>query len=239
MRGLAIETSSLVGSVALFEFDPSDFSILKAKDWQRQQSHSELVTPAIEELLSSLKWKPRELNVIAIGNGPGSFTGVRVAVNVARAMAYSLNIPVMTFNSHRILAEQARQRTSLPILTLTNAFKQMVFAAKYEHASGKNGELVETRAPQALSLDQILDFAESSVLCLGDGPTAYPLNDQILARLKIDPQFSVHPSAKDLCRMCAKIPAAGVPLSWQEVKPLYIRASAAEENLENVRKSKK
>jgi len=237
MRGLAIETSSLVGSVALFEFDPSNFSILKTKNWQREQSHSELVTPAIEDALLSHGWRPQDLNIIAISNGPGSFTGVRVAVNVARAMAYSLNIPVMTFNSHRALAEQARHKTSLPIITLTNAFKQMVFAAKYEHAS--DGELREVQAPLVLSLDKILEFADAPALCLGDGPQSYPLDSQTSARLKIDPNFSVHPSAKDLCRLCAMVPDAGQTLAWQHVKPLYIRASAAEENLESVRKSKK
>ncbi len=237
MRGLAIETSSLVGSVALFELKPNGLSILGDRNWQREQSHSELVTPAIENLLAAQGLKPQDLQMIAVSVGPGSFTGVRVGINVARAMAYSLNLPIFTFNSHRILVEQARQKTDLPIVTMTNAFKQMVFVAKYSHSADQ--ELDEIEAPHALSLEQLRESLLSPVLCLGDGPEVYSLTESLGDLLKIDPQFSIYPSAKDLCRLCAKISTNVVPLPWREVKPLYIRASAAEENLESLRKSKK
>src|SRR4051812_31966135 len=95
---LAFTTSTNRGSVAL-----TDGARVWKKQWTRSGQHSEILTPSIKKILTSAKIKPRDLEAIAVDKGPGSFTGCRLAVNVARTMAYTLGIPIFTESSLTII----------------------------------------------------------------------------------------------------------------------------------------
>jgi tRNA threonylcarbamoyladenosine biosynthesis protein TsaB len=214
--GLAVETSVAHGSVALFD----GARILATRDWQRQQSHSEFVTPAIASLLRECGLATRDLKRLAVGLGPGSFTGVRVAVNVARALAFVHNLPVYAVDSHRILAEGA-PRSELPLAVVTNAYKNSVFCSTY---FWQGSSWREQLAPCAVPVAS-LPFTEPH-LYLGDGLEAYGLRSEWLVPSGLLP----YPQAQSLARLAELGAAPGRSLSWREVQPLYIRASSAEEN---------
>jgi tRNA threonylcarbamoyladenosine biosynthesis protein TsaB len=145
---VAVDTSSLQGSIALFK----DNKFIAEKIWSKQitvggnPSHSELLTTNFEELLKQNKLTPNDLTHLAVGVGPGSFTGIRVGVNFARALAYAKNLPVFVGDSISIIANDAGPAEKL--LVLIPAFRNFLYYGLFLH-----GQITE--GPGVLTDDQL------------------------------------------------------------------------------------
>lgn len=87
---LLIDTSSTTAQVALTNED----KVIAVESWEVLRNLSDKLLPNIEKLLQKNKLRPEDLNGIIVYLGPGTFTGLRVGVTVANALAYSLNIPI-------------------------------------------------------------------------------------------------------------------------------------------------
>ena len=96
---LQIETSTEVCSVALSE----DGNLLFLKESTEGLNHSELLTVFIEDLFAENKIALNTIDAVAVAKGPGSYTGLRIGVSVAKGMCYALNIPLISMNSLRIM----------------------------------------------------------------------------------------------------------------------------------------
>lgn len=103
MKSLLIDTSDQVLSVAI-----TDEEILGEININIKRTHSETLMPYIANLLEMVKVKKNELNRIIVSNGPGSYTGVRIGVTVAKTLATALNIPVYTVSSLFVMAASYR-----------------------------------------------------------------------------------------------------------------------------------
>src|SRR4051812_2307414 len=99
---LAVATSGVYGSLALAG---------KQVMWDKKAMHSELATVKLQELLALANLTLKNLTHIAVNVGPGSFTGIRVGINLARTLAYGLSLPVAPFNSLALLAAKYLQDT--------------------------------------------------------------------------------------------------------------------------------
>ncbi|MES2965719.1 MAG: tRNA (adenosine(37)-N6)-threonylcarbamoyltransferase complex dimerization subunit type 1 TsaB [Bdellovibrionota bacterium] len=218
---LALDTSTARGGVAVFERD----RVLSSRSWDRKGSHSEFLTAEIESCLKDAGRTVRDLERLALGNGPGSFTGIRVAVNAARSLAYALTIPIAVFDTTEILSAAVARR-DLPVVTLVNAQKNAVFAATFVDGSRTSGPTMV----EAGGLDSLLTTPH---LCVGDGYVAlFPaLTPTLIAKLVRDPAQSDFPSAETLGRIAWESRDTRPPLVWKDAQALYIRASGAEENL--------
>jgi tRNA threonylcarbamoyladenosine biosynthesis protein TsaB len=241
MAVLAFDTSTAQGSVAIVEGE----KVLASKSWLREKSHSEFLTAEIEAVLKDANLKPKDLRALAIGHGPGSFTGIRVAVNAAKSLAYALGIKVYALDTTDILAEAVTQKpaaalANLPLLTLINAQKNSFFAAVYESMPADPESAKELgrawRKIQPLKLieiDELSQLLKRPHLCVGDG--CIELESFIPAELKSgfvrDQTLSDYPSASVLGRMSEMSEKFQASLVWNEVQALYIRASGAEEKL--------
>jgi tRNA threonylcarbamoyl adenosine modification protein YeaZ len=226
--GLALETSSITGSLALFESAHGSVQILGTRDWNRLNSHAEHVTGQIENLLSEHRLTSKDLKILAVGLGPGSFTGVRVGINVARALAYSHNLEIYGIHSLRILAEQVRHLDG-PILSLVNAYKNSVFAARFLRSGNV---LQELEAPHVVGVSDLPQIISTRVHYVGDALLAYEIPAALRANLIESPETSPYPRAQDLAHIVGQDAVPDAKTVWENVKPLYIRASSAEENLE-------
>lgn len=218
MLVLAFDTSTATGGVALFRDD----QVLESTEWQRQGSHGELLTAKIESLLQNLGIELKQVDALAVGIGPGSFTGVRVAVNAAKSLAFALTKLIYTFDTSEIIAAGCR-RTDLPLAILTNAHKNMVFATTFRYRDGRwQRELpLEARDPAKLG-----ELIQEPHLCLGDGFDEYrDLIDP--ANLLRDPSHSDVPRPESMISLMKNTQ----PLEWKAVQALYIRDSGAEEKL--------
>lgn len=128
MKCLAIETSSAACSVALM-IDDAVYSRHVIAPMQQSQ----LILPMIEELLSSSNIDLNQLDALAFGCGPGSFTGIRIATSVIQGLGYATNIPVIPISSLAALAQTAYQEKGWKrLLVAVDARIQEVYWAAYE-----------------------------------------------------------------------------------------------------------
>jgi N6-L-threonylcarbamoyladenine synthase/tRNA threonylcarbamoyladenosine biosynthesis protein TsaB len=236
MLTLAFDTSTSKGGVALSE----DGRILNHRSWNRDSSHGELLTPALQEALESADRRMEQVQLLAIGNGPGSFTGVRIAVNAARALAYSRKIPVAVFDSATLLAAGAN-RKDLPIAVMINAHKNLIFGATFRPLEGQHSSLARWQSLEklrAMTLNEFSEIIDRPHLCLGDGYGEFAdLMPQALRdNLVRDNTENDFPSAAILAQLASQSSLNLPPLVWNEVQALYIRASGAEENLKESKK---
>jgi tRNA threonylcarbamoyladenosine biosynthesis protein TsaB len=221
MTVLAIECSTLAGGVALAKGE----RVFSSETWSEQSRHGEFVVSGIQKLFERNKMNPKDVDVIAVDIGPGRFTGVRVAINAARTLAYSLDKPIAAIDSLSVMAGGC-ENISLPLLTILNAHKNMVFAAAHSYS---NGRWVQTFKPEALTIPELERRIGTPHLCIGDGFSVYestmsPEFKRILVR---DSHLSDYPKVEALAKLAQSSPLK----SWREIEPLYIRASEAEEKL--------
>lgn len=97
---LVIETATNVCSVALFKED----ILLALEESEISNSHSSNITLFIDKVLKKSKIPYHELSAIAFSSGPGSYTGLRIGVSAAKALSYTLNIPLITYNTLQSIA---------------------------------------------------------------------------------------------------------------------------------------
>jgi tRNA threonylcarbamoyladenosine biosynthesis protein TsaB len=218
---LAIECSTISGGVALSENN----KIVAQESWDRQSTHGEFVVPAIDKVLKSAGIRAEQLSLLAVGIGPGRFTGVRVAINASRSVAYALNLPIVAMSSLRILCEDCPP-SDVPVLTIANAHKNMVYAAAFKNRGLKWEIILE---PQALSLEQLEAKITEPHICVGDGFTVYEslFSEDLRKKLIRRSELSDYPKVEVL----AIIASRENPVDWTKVEPLYIRLSEAEEKL--------
>lgn len=144
MKILAFDTSNKSLSVAILEDD----TLLADLTLNIKKNHSVSLMPAIDFLMSNLELKPTDLERIVVAEGPGSYTGLRVAVATAKMLAYTLKIDLVGISSLYALATGFEDSDYL-VVPLIDARRQNVYAGMY-----KNGEPLQ--ADQHISLSALL-----------------------------------------------------------------------------------
>ena len=103
MRILAIETTERIGSVAAL----NDARLLAEATLTSEQRTAQSLAPALVELLSRARWQAADVDLIAVTDGPGSFTGLRIGVTMAKTLAYAIEAKVLGINTLEVIAAQA------------------------------------------------------------------------------------------------------------------------------------
>ena len=127
MKVLAFDTSSKALSLAILE----DKQVLAETTINIKKNHSITLMPAIDFLMASLDWTPKDLDRIVVAEGPGSYTGLRIAVATAKTLAHTLKIELVGMSS--LLALVPRQQEGL-LVPLMDARRNNVYAGFYENA---------------------------------------------------------------------------------------------------------
>lgn len=204
---LAVDTSTATGSLALAEFKKGSFQkILGEASWNKKAMHSEVASIELEALLARTGIQLTQIDGFAVNIGPGSFTGLRVGLNLVRALAYALTKPVARFSALEIIAN-SQITEGERILVATKAVQNFLYAGVFEKREGKIKTLVE---PYSTTLDEALGHAHNFKTFI-EGHNAP------------SPSYT----ARQLVQMCGNTQF----FSWNELKPLYIRGSEAEEKL--------
>jgi tRNA threonylcarbamoyladenosine biosynthesis protein TsaB len=217
MKILALETSTEYCSVALWRDGDVD-----ARERLAGQRHSELLLDMVDELLQQHGMRPRDLDGIAFGAGPGSFTGLRIACGVTQGLAFGADLPVVGVSALLALAERARAERAICCL---DARMGQIYHAAYE----KNGARWETvHAPGLCAPEEApLPLRHSWTGC-GSGFTTYreALTKRYGERLSaIMPR--VYPHAEAIVRLAVHEFAAGRAVSAEQAVPVYIRDKVA------------
>jgi len=237
----AIDTSTSQGGIALIRVDQRTPSaapeVLFEKIWTREKSHSELVTAIIQEAFDRSGLEFSQIDRIGVCQGPGSFTGIRIAINSVRSMAYVSGKPVYAFDTGEILAAQLTASLLQPLLVLVNAHKNLFYTSRFEHnseaaTSTESQNWQKIFGPKACSLDEIRALVDNQThTCVGDGYVEIEgqLDSELKSRLVREKNLQDLPDPVILARLTAN--AQSAPLVWNEIQALYIRASEAEEKL--------
>ncbi len=127
---LSIETSTTVCSAALF----NDKNLLILKEEDGAYSHAEKLAVFIEEIFNESQISSAELSAVAVSKGPGSYTGLRIGVSLAKGMCFALNIPLISIDTLQSMAWAAKQKLDEPGLLspMIDARRMEVYTALFD-----------------------------------------------------------------------------------------------------------
>jgi len=193
---LAFDTATTRVTVALHDGE----GVVASLDSDEGLRHGELLAPAIQHVLRDADAKPQEVTAIAVGVGPGPFTGLRVGLVTARTMALALAIPVHGVCTLDILAAEAVDDGLGDFLVTTDARRKEVYLASYV-GGHRDGDVRVVRPVGAAS----------DLIVVGRGATLYPDAFPNAAAPE-------HPSAAVLCDVVVRERHALL-----DPEPLYLR----------------
>lgn len=215
MRILAVETSTEHCSVALYRDGE-----VRARAELAGQRHSEILLGMIEQLLNEAGSSMQELDGIAFGAGPGSFTGVRIAASVAQGLAFGLDIPVLPVCTLEALAEAAGQDR---VACALDARLDEVYFAAYER-SGEGWQAVIEPCLSAIGELPMLQGAG----WVGVGSGFAILDNELAHHLQLaDTRPERFPEASAVALLGARLFARGGALDAAAAQPLYLRDKVA------------
>ena len=195
---LSIETGTDVCSVAL----ANDGELMALRESDEGRDHAKKVALFVDELLRETGVQPADLDAIAVGKGPGSYTGLRIGVSFAKGMCYALNIPLIAVGSLDALTEVAREDYDAGILDIeegdwANAFLcPMVDARRmevYTQVFDTNGAELSDVTAEIITPESLSSWREKGKIVIfgnGAGKCTETLPDAILV--------SVSPSARGI-----------------------------------------
>jgi tRNA threonylcarbamoyladenosine biosynthesis protein TsaB len=219
MNLLAIETATECCSVALLAGER-----LIARSEMAPRRHAELLLPMCEDVLTEAGLARTDLDVLAVGRGPGAFTGVRLAVSAAQGIALALDIPVVPVSSLAALALQAPD-DGADVLAVIDARMGEVYAAMFRWVNGRIEAITDETVGSAAAL-RLPGAAPLNVI--GTGWTSY--RDAIAKILPKPPRWAEgdrYPQAADVARLAAPIAEAGEGVAADSVLPVYLRDKVA------------
>lgn len=223
MKILSFDTSGKSFSAAIV----IDGHISGSETLLTGETHAKQIMPAIDRLFSATGIRLSDIDMIAVTRGPGSFTGIRIGLGVAKGIGFAAGIPLAGVSTLDAMAWPLRHSAST-VYVLTDARRSEVYFSRYRF---RNGKLIEKSAEMAGKPDQVVEIVGDNPVFCGSG--AFEYMDRIEAFLgkKID---AVNPdsiiNASDIA-MIAEYEA-----SWCEITdasklvPVYLRRSEAEIN---------
>ena len=223
MNVLALDTSSDACSVALQTDDRID-----ERHVVKPREHTRILIPMIEELLRANETALSDLDVIALGNGPGSFIGLRIGASVAQGIAFAAGLQIVPVSSlAAIAAEVFTKDDSDRVIVAQDARMGDVYLAEFLSDDEGNpvavGDARLHKATEPLSL-----AADTQATAAGAGWQRYPdllaKNRRRIARLADCP----HPRARFVLRTGVTACNAGGAIAPDELVPAYIRLKVAE-----------
>jgi tRNA threonylcarbamoyl adenosine modification protein YeaZ len=221
-RALAIETSGRLGSVALVQ----GTTALVEQSFSHGLKHAAGLLPMVDEMVSSRGWKATDLQHIYISQGPGSFTGLRIGVTLAKTLSMATGARIVPVPSLHVLAHNAPSDATNVIIVL-DAKRDQIFTGRFERVGQ---DWVERERAHLDSLEQILARSPRPVFMIGEG---IPYHEKFLPPERdgiiVTPEDSWHARASVVARLGTELAAKGLFVDADRFTPAYIRIPEAEE----------
>ncbi|MES2000676.1 MAG: tRNA (adenosine(37)-N6)-threonylcarbamoyltransferase complex dimerization subunit type 1 TsaB [Pseudomonadota bacterium] len=217
MKILAFDTSTEYCTAALL-IDGA----VQVREVHAGQTHSQLLLPMCQDLLAEAGFTLNQLDGIAFGAGPGSFTGLRIACAVAQGLALGADVPVYGVSSLLALAEAS---AAPRVIACLDARMGEVYHAVYERVAG---DWHEVSAPLLSAPEQVPSVPGSGWCGSGSGFRVYAAVMQAryepaLSQLRAD----LYPHAREIAVLAAPRFAAGEGMVAELAAPLYVRDKVA------------
>ncbi len=225
MKLLAIDTSSVACSVAL-HLGPAVFE----RHEEQAREHTRLLTPMIRGVLAEGQLEVGDLDAIVLGNGPGSFIGMRIAASVAQGLAYGANVGIVPVSSLAAVAAQVFAETDAKAAIVTqDAHMNEVYLGAYCRGDANFPECLFPERLHGQSFITELEGSDASGrVAAGFGWQRYPqlttLNESLF-ELRSD---VLYPRASYLLSLGAIALQNGYSVDPQDIAPAYMRDKVAE-----------
>lgn len=218
MRLIAIETATMVGSIAIID----DEKVISEFTLNVKATHSEKLMAAIDHLLNVSGLGLDDMDGIAVSIGPGSFTGLRIGLSTAKGLSYALKKPLISISTLDALALNLPFSKYL-VCPFLDARKGEVYAALY-----KNSE--KTTDDMAVSPPSLIEMIKEDTVFLGDGIATYRdfLKEQLMDIYHEAPLPLQLPKASNIAMLALKRLKNGDLDDPFTLAPRYIRKSEAE-----------
>ena len=208
---LAIETSSDACSLAV-----SDGKRSVTCHELIPQQHTEKLLILMQQLMNKINLTYQDLDVVAVGCGPGSFTGTRLACSVTQGLAYSVGIPAISVSSMQVLAQGInREFKCAEVTVLINAHMEQIYVGKFKFTE----EHVLSASEKALYLNEFkkVNLSQDSFF-VGDG---CQLVEEHLKEFDAK-VYERYPNAEDLLTEAERRFKEGITLDPKDLEPVYL-----------------
>lgn len=212
MKILAIESSGSSLSIAISE----NSNIVTEYFYNAGKIHSDVLVPLTEKIIRDAKWELKDIDKFAVSCGPGSFTGIRVAMSVIKTLAQTLNKPVVSVDSLEILNNQLNIK-NIKIVPAIDALRNEVFVKEKDKI---------VISPIETFVKKLKKY-KNKVIIIGNAAMVYSkILSKELGKTSISLQSNLHfPKASVLALMAENINGS----SFKNIEPIYGRKSWAEE----------
>jgi tRNA threonylcarbamoyladenosine biosynthesis protein TsaB len=200
--------------------------VLEEEAFAHGLKHAAGIVPMIERLCRVRSWKGRELQQVYVSAGPGSFTGLRIGMTLAKALAFATEAKIVAVGTARVLAENAPAQARHVVIVL-DAKRDQIFTGRFECRQGK---WVEREAAHLDTLNEMISRSPRPVYLIGEG---IPYHRRFLAAGDESVMVTGEESWRARAGAVAKI---GWEMAQREefadaygLVPIYVRRPEAEE----------
>ena len=221
---LAFETSAKAASVALFEGNT-----LLAEQYQNTGlTHSQTLLVMAEDLLKQCGKTAQDVQGVAVANGPGSFTGVRIGVAAAKGFAWGGEIPIFGVSTLEAMALGLGISDGF-VCPVMDARRNQVYNAIFRADGAAPLRQTEDRAIALTDLKTDLEHMDGPIFLVGDGAAlAYRTLASEISNLTLPPEHLQHQRAAGVAIVAAGQIRDGVAADAESLQPNYLRLSQAE-----------
>jgi tRNA threonylcarbamoyladenosine biosynthesis protein TsaB len=230
---LAIDSATPVAGVALLDGD----KLLSERYINYKKTHSETLMPMVNQVLQECDKNIKEVEVIAVTIGPGSFTGLRIGLAAVKGLSMANRTPVVAVSSLDVIAHNIVYNKHL-IAPLLDARRQEVYTAFYTGAQGYpqplSAEIACSPEKFVEKAQQIIDRDNfEHIILLGDGYLPYKdyFYDAFKEKMLIAPPHCMYIRAASLAGLAKRKAESGDFADISNLKPVYLRLSEAEYRL--------
>jgi tRNA threonylcarbamoyladenosine biosynthesis protein TsaB len=222
---LGIESSTVQVGCAIGGHE----GVLASAHSARGKRHAENLAPAIDFICEQAQVELRDIGLVAVDLGPGLFTGLRVGIATAKAIAFALRLPMIGVSSLDLLAFSVRYSPRL-IVAAIDARRGEIYHARYRQVPGGVQRVSEysVGSPEDLATDLFATGEEA--LIVGDGAHRYREAFDSIARVEVADRGSSHPSASSLVQLAHAQALREEFSQIDTIAPIYLRRPDAEIN---------
>lgn len=221
MKILALDTTQEYCSVAL--------SIDNTLIWREElapRSHTGLILPQVQAVLAEAELLLNQLDALAFGRGPGSFTGLRIAAGVVQGLALGAELPVAPVSSLAAMA-QGFYRQNNAATQISAAFDARIGEIYWGNYALNEGAMQGTSEEAVSAPEDLLPPETGDWYAIGSGWAAYPQMQQRLADRLIQTTPDTAPLARDIIPLATQMIRAQQTVSPEQALPVYLRRKVA------------
>ena len=217
LKLIAFDTSTEACSAALYV----NGEILSRYELAPRR-HAELILPMIDSLLSEAQLSLKQLDAIGFGQGPGAFTGVRIATGVAQGLAFSANLPVIPVSSLAALAHGVKNNADHIIAAIDARMGEIYYGVYQINDHG----IVEILGEEHVCSPDQITIPDTITVCYGAG-SGWSRYEKILSRYSGKKLAGFdgdrYPNAVDVAMLAASAFKLGMSVTADQVLPVYLR----------------